>query len=247
MSDPAPKPPLSPDVEEQDDTLPAPIREASAAMERDRIIDKRQKWALFWASMAMLVASGVFALMAASWLAESRAEADTERGAKQEIAQELRTVVCAKDDVEIYDASRCSELTAQATAEVRGRDGSAGPPGRDGKAGRDGRDGKDSTVPGPAGPPGKDGSDGLDSMIAGPPGSTGAAGKDSTVPGPAGPPGADGADGAPGADGRGISSVTCEGTGDASYWVVTYSDGTSQTSTGPCRLLPLTLPTGAPE
>ena len=176
----------------------------------------------------------------------ARAAAASEQSQKQEIAQEAQAVICTAADVQVYDQDLCARLEAVATEPANP---AAGPKGDKGDPGRDGRDGKDSTVPGPAGPPGQDGDDGLDSMIAGPPGSTGAAGKDSIVPGPAGPPGADGADGtdgAPGADGRGISSVICEGAGDASYWVVTYSDGTSQTSTGPCRLTALTLPTGAP-
>lgn len=169
--------------------------------------------------------------------------AASQQSQKQEIASEAQAVICTADDVQVYDQDLCARLEAVAAEPANS---AAGPKGDKGEPGRDGRDGKDSTVPGPAGPPGKDGSNGLDSLIAGPPGAAGAAGKDSTVPGPAGPPGADGTDGAPGADGRGISSVTCEGTGEASYWVVTYTDGTSQTSTGPCRLTALTFPTGAP-
>ena len=173
----------------------------------------------------------------------ARAAAANEQSQKQEIAQEAQAVICTAADVQVYDQDLCARLEAVAAEPTNS---AVGPKGDKGDPGRDGRDGKDSTVPGPAGPPGKDGNDGLDSLISGPPGATGAAGRDSTVPGPAGPPGADGTDGAPGVDGRGISSVTCEGSGEASYWVVTYTDGTSQTSTGPCRLTTLTLPTGAP-
>lgn len=90
-------------------------------------------------------------------------------------------------------------------------------------------------IPGPRGlpgPPGIDGSDGNDGA-AGPAGAIGATG-------PAGPTGKDGAngkdgtDGVDGKDGRGVSSVTC---GDDGAWTITYTDGTSSTTNGPCRVL----------
>lgn len=220
------------------------LNELVQNVERDRRVDRRQKWWLFTVSGLLFIAVGIISVLAWQLSIDrdgAKREAAHEQSQKQEIAQEAQAVICTAADVQVYDQDLCSRLEA-VTAEP-----SSSVAGPKGDPGRDGRDGKDSTVPGPAGPPGKDGSDGLDSLIAGPPGATGAAGKDSTVPGPQGPPGADGKDGAPGADGRGISSVTCEGTGDTSYWVVTYTDGTTQTSTGPCRLLPLALPTGAPE
>ena len=222
------------------------LEELVQNVERDRRVDRRQKWWLFTVSGLLFVAVGIISVLAWQLSIDrdgAKREAASEQSQKQEIAQEAQAVICTAADVQVYDQDLCARLEAVATEPANP---AAGPKGDKGDPGRDGRDGKDSTVPGPAGPPGKDGSDGLDSLIAGPPGATGAPGKDSSVPGPAGPPGADGADGAPGADGRGISSVTCEGTGDASYWVVTYTDGTSQTSTGPCRLTALTLPTGAP-
>ena len=65
--------------------------------------------------------------------------------------------------------------------------------------------------------------------------------------GPAGPAGPAGAKGDPGesvtgpkgdtgergADGRGITSITCEADGS---WLVTYTDGTTSTTSGPCRI-----------
>jgi len=33
-----------------------------------------------------------------------------------------------------------------------------------------------------------------------------------------------------------VVSVDCTGEGEASVWVVTYSDGTTSTASGPCRL-----------
>ena len=223
------------------------LEELVQNVERDRRVDRRQKWWLFTVSGLLFIAVGIISVLAWQLSIDrdgAKREAASEQSQKQEIAQEAQAVICTAADVQVYDQDLCARLEAVATEPTNP---AAGPKGDKGDPGRDGRDGKNSTVPGPAGPPGQDGNDGLDSLIAGPPGPTGTAGKDSTVPGPAGPPGADGTDGAPGADGRGISSVTCEGTGDASYWVVTYTDGTSQTSTGPCRLATLTLPTGAPE
>ncbi|SEE82175.1 hypothetical protein SAMN04489740_2674 [Arthrobacter alpinus] len=121
-----------------------------------------------------------------------------------------------------------------------------GPKGDPGKDGLDGEDGADSTVPGPSGPAGKDGKDstvpgaaGTDGQsIQGQPGNAGEPG----VPGPAGPagkdgaPGATGATGTTGANGRGVADVQCVGDGDESYWQITYTDGTTDHSSGPCKV-----------
>lgn len=115
-----------------------------------------------------------------------------------------------------------------------------GPRGRDGDAGRPGRDGAPGeSITGPAGPAGKDGA-----SVTGPAGADGAPGKDGEQgpAGPAGPAGKDGRDGTegqPGKDGRSITSVSCP----EQDWVITYSDGTTDTVTGPCRLVsPLPTP-----
>ena len=70
--------------------------------------------------------------------------------------------------------------------------------------------------PGQPAAPAKDGATGAQ----GPPG----------VEGQQGPPGANGVDGAPGAPGRGIASLTCASLVTFEY-VVTYTDGTTQTVT----------------
>lgn len=82
--------------------------------------------------------------------------------------------------------------------------------------------------------------------VVGPPGAVGAPGESVTGPGgPAGPPGPAGADGAPGApgaagaDGRGIAALECVDSDTSSDWVITFTDGTTQTVTGPCRTEPL--------
>jgi hypothetical protein len=80
---------------------------------------------------------------------------------------------------------------------------------------------------GPAGPAGKDGEQG-------PAGADGAAGKD----GADGATGAQGEMGAQGPKGVGINSTQCtdDNTPNGSHWLITYADGTSETSPGPCRV-----------
>lgn len=100
-------------------------------------------------------------------------------------------------------------------------------PGPRGLRGLPGGEGAASTVPGPQGAPG------ADSMVPGPPGTPGKDGKD----------GNDGRPGADGAPGRGIASgPTCNEDGS---WTTTYTDGTSDTQPGPCRvsLIPAPEPT----
>lgn len=103
-----------------------------------------------------------------------------------------------------------------------GQTGPQGEPGKDGAAGTKGADG----VNGKDGSTGKDGAKGSDGAVgpagpAGPGGSTG----------PQGPQGVPGFDGM---NGRGISNMTC---GSDGSWVVTYTDGTVETISGPCRVL----------
>lgn len=90
-----------------------------------------------------------------------------------------------------------------------------GPKGATGATGKTGADGAD----------GKDGTDGAQ----GPPGPKGDTG-------PAGPQGDQGPVGADGKDGRGIASITCQEDGT---WLITYSDNTTSTTDGPCRVQPL--------
>lgn len=99
----------------------------------------------------------------------------------------------------------------------RGMDGQPGPTGERGAPGAAGADGLNG-APGPAGAMGPAGP-------VGPPGPAGPAGKDSTVPGPPGPTGA---------PGRGIAAIEC---GDDANWHITYTDGTTSVTTGPCRVL----------
>lgn len=120
--------------------------------------------------------------------------------------------------------------------------------GIDGADGRDGRDGQDAS-PGMVaeavrgycaarnecqGPRGETGAQG----VTGDPGANGTDG----ATGPAGPPGPPGAtgergeQGVKGEPGAGIRSVSCEGNGPDSFWVFTFTDGNTQTVSGPCRV-----------
>lgn len=87
-------------------------------------------------------------------------------------------------------------------------------------------------VTGPRGPRGLPGAPGAagESGAAGGVGEPGAAGP----AGPKGDPGPAGKDGAPGPAGRGLASMACAENGD---WHITYTDGTTQTVSGPCRVL----------
>jgi len=139
----------------------------------------------------------------------------------------------------------------------RGPTGSPGPPGPPGSQGLQGKQGpigitgrspecllvptrcvgpKGATgQQGPAGPEGSQGDPGAtgktgDQGPAGPQGEVGPDGKQG-LQGDAGP------EGKPGPQGRGITDTDCVGTGGDSHWVITYTDGSSSTASGPCRLV----------
>ena len=218
-------------------------------VEQDRKVDQRQKWGLFVLAGLLFIASVVIGVMAGSMAADrdaAQAVAASEQTQKQEIAQDAQAVICTAADVEVYDAALCSRLDAAAAGEPRdgadGRDGAPGPrglPGRDGKDGADGEQGP----PGQNGVPGADGRDGTDGIsLTGANGVDGAAGP----AGPAGPAGEPGPAGPAGNDGRGIADMQCIGEGNDSYVLVTFTDGTTTSWAGPCRMNPLTLPTPDP-
>lgn len=227
---------------------PATLEEMEESAHRSRKLDKRVKWTLFWALM-------IGGLVAFFWLGQvtadrdvAKAEAASEQQAKKDIAVTAQAALCQAGDVDVYDAELCDQLEAIAEEPSRteqgpqGIQGTQGIPGQRGADGVNGRDGQPGPL-GPVGPTGTDGLNGIDGLgFTGLTGATGPAGKDSTVPGPAGKDGKDGTPGADGSNGRGISSVTCEGVGDTSYWLVTYDDGTTQTSGGPCRVQATIIP-----
>lgn len=236
---------------EPEDESPPTLDEMVEKVDRSRKLDKRVKWGLFW-TIIIFGLVGFFLLgQAVADRDSAKAEAASEQQAKKDIAVEAQAALCQAGDVAVYDGQLCEQLEKIAEEPSRlergpqGIQGVQGITGTRGPAGEDGQDGADGE-PGPAGAPGEDGADGANGLNGGPgpegqPGPVGAPGKDSTVPGPIGPAGSNGNDGppgTPGANGRGIASVTCEGAGDASYWLVTYDDGTTQTSGGPCRINP---------
>lgn len=140
------------------------------------------------------------------------------------------------DTADIPEICRQAEDVATDPTVVTGPQGPPGRPGRDSTVpGPPGPPGRDSTVPGPVGPMGEPG-------LPGDIGPAGPAGADSTVPGPEGPAGPAGADstvpgpqGNPGPTGRGIADIAC---GEDANWLITYTDGTTQTIEGPCRFPP---------
>jgi hypothetical protein len=128
----------------------------------------------------------------------------------------------------------------QGPAGPQGPQGIQGPPGIQGPRGPTGLTGQSpvclllpSKCVGPKGAAGSDGETGPQ----GPQGDTGATGPQGPqgVPGVDGKDGADGKDGTDGKDGRGITSVTCQADGT---WLITYTDGTTSTTDGPCRTVP---------
>ena len=233
-----------------EEAVPATLDEMVEKVDRSRKLDKRVKWGLFWTIMIFGLIGFFMLGQAVADRDDAKAEAASEQQAKKDIAVEVQAAICQAGDVAVYDQALCDQLERIAEEPSRleqgpqGVQGVQGMAGTRGPAGEDGSDGEDG-APGPAGADGLNGADGANGL-------NGAPGADSTVPGPVGPPGAagdngpPGPDGAPGANGRGIASVTCEGTGDASYWLVTYDDGTTQTSGGPCRIEAAAVPAPAP-
>lgn len=128
---------------------------------------------------------------------------------------------------------------------LTGNDGPAGPRGPQGPAGPQG-------VPGPIGKTGPPPGCALLSTAcvgaagpagpAGPEGKAGKAGQDGKE-GPAGPAGPEGKAGPGGPEGKqgaqGVSTRSTQCVSDDtsnSHWLITYSDGTQETSPGPCRI-----------
>jgi len=155
-----------------------------------------------------------------------RAQADRESAADRadlrrhvEDVEEANAVLAeqvrALGDIPVAEVDGSRTPTIVPLQGPRGIPGVTGPRGPRGLAGAAGAAGE----VGPTGAPGE----------AGTPGSDGPKGE----PGPAGKDGANGKDGAPGPAGRGISSLACLDSGD---WLVTYTDGATQTVSGPCKV-----------
>lgn len=225
--------------EYEEPELPSNDADLDQADKRDR----RTKWFVF---LSLIIAVLIGALLA---LATDRSQQDAvnAESQKQSLAAQVAAACVSPnlDDVALKalcdNADRIIESNdgPQGPQGIEGIQGPAGAPGLDGVQGPQGPRGPSGArgpagpvgPPGPTGPPGDDGN-----TVVGPPGADGTVGP----PGPAGPAGADGKDGTNGTDGkdgRGISKVECvdDDTSVGSHWLITYTDGTTQTSDGPCR------------
>lgn len=173
----------------------------------------------------------------------------TAQANSQTLAADIKRMCATNGTLMVDDRDLCVKATQvqeNPTQAIPGPKGDTGADGLDGLPGIDGATGPPGPT-GPAGQVGPAGADGTDG-ISGESGLPGAGG----LPGPAGPAGKDGAMGATGAtgltgeSGRGITGVQCIGDGDDSYWQITYTDGTTAQSSGPCRIEgpePTALPT----
>lgn len=222
-----------------DDGMVAEEDRPNADLDRSDRLDKVWRIVLFLVVAVILLGGYVL------WDAARSSNRQTQ-GLAQQVA-----AACADPTrkAELADlCQRAENIVADGEA-VPGPKGEPGPPGANGRDGVDGVDG----APGAAGAPGRNGRDGGDGPpglngengAQGAPGASGANGADGEpgIPGPegpAGPPGPagqDGKDGTDGEDGRGVQSVECvdDDTDAGSHWVITYTDGTTQDSEGPCR------------
>lgn len=204
------------------------------------VVRQRLWWVLVVVVMAVLGVGMAVGLRAV------RDNADDVTAAQTEIAS-LRDAVTLANQ----------RLEAQGSAPVAVPDvvtPQAGTPGSQGERGYQGASGLTGDVGpmGPAGPDGPAGAEGARGIPGvdgkdGAPGATGTNGLDGAT-GPAGTNGLDGANGTPGApgsnglDGRGITSIECVDTATSSDWVITYTDATTSTTPGPCRLTPIGAP-----
>lgn len=205
--------------------------------------DRRTKWVII---LSLIVAVLIGALLA---LATDRSQQDAVNAdaQKQSLAAQVAAACVSPNLDDVALKALCDNANRivrtgegpQGPQGIEGIQGPAGAPGLDGVQGPRGPSGARGPA-GPVGPPGPTGPTGDDGKaVVGPSGADGAVGP----PGPSGPAGADGKNGANGtngtngSDGRGITSVECvdDDTSVGSHWLITYTDGTTQTSDGPCR------------
>lgn len=192
-----------------------------------------------WVNVMLIVV----VLVLLGWIAwdnvKSSTRAEVATANAQTLAEQIQQA-CLAGDVIVASRNVCARADAVADQPNVPVQGAQGPAGVDGKNGRDGLPGFPGVngptgVVGPAGEPGGNGQNG-------------AAGTDGSV----GPNGVDGAAGAPGpagangTDGRGITLIGCVDSATTvpptSDWVITYTDGTTSTTPGPCRVIPVVAP-----
>lgn len=176
----------------------------------------RSRWPIFWAIITG-VALAVAAIVTVTTIAQMARSSETANALLQQQANTIDNLAGALDESRSQLEDNNIDPVVPPSSEIvpgpAGPEGSAGPQGPQGPRGFDGA-------------PGGDGKDGA----AGPEGATGPAGPQ----GDQGPAGTDGAAGPQGPAGRGIATSECQ---DDGTWLIVYTDGTTQTTDGPCRLV----------
>lgn len=213
-----------------------------------------------WVLIVIIVLVGLVTSAMGIWTNQALRDADVVREQQTERLDDLET-----ESAELKDTIRsqrdqfvrCKDTDSKEEAEkgcempvADEPDGTSnyvdvpGPVGPRGPRGKPGEDGEDSTVPGPSGvpgPAGEPGTDGEDSSVPGPAGEKGNSGEKGERGAPGkkgdkgdrGKPGAKGKPGADGEDGRGIESIECDSGDD---WIITFTDDSTTTIEGPCRV-----------
>lgn len=237
------------------------------------VLERRKRWFTVILIALALMILGASLAVNVSFFAEKRlaqGEAQTASEQTQALAEELADACKAGKVVRsISGDNLCdkAENLAQAPVITEGPQGAQGPRGFTGETGATGATGPTGPTgktgaTGPKGDPGDQGALGIPGIIGqigatgatganglnGEPGKDGVAGPPGPV-GPIGPAGKNGTNGSDGDDGRGISDVQCMGEGADSYWLITYTDGTTAQSSGPCKVAiaePAPQPTSTP-
>lgn len=203
--------------------------------------------------VVLAILTGVITFLSIGW---NNAAADARNAQADYRSQVSKTETLQAEYNKLYKefqaatGERPQAASPESVKEVVGKPGANGAPGPRGDMGLPGQTGP-SGATGAQGIPGNNGKDGVNGTNGangndGAPGATGPQGD----PGPAGPPGATGPQGAPGATGpagpagpgRGIQSIECVGDGATSSWVITYTDGGTSQTAGPCKVV--LLPAG---
>lgn len=218
--------------------------EEPGVRELTRVYKERRQGAWAWAALAAVL----LALLLSVWaLAEDLDDQKAEGQKRQLVVDQLaRDSVALRgeltkqgvdpDTVAPPPQDRTDDpLPIQGPQGIPGTPGIQGPEGEQGPAGAEGKQGVQGAqgTPGEDGAPGSGGAPGEDGP-QGPPGASGPQGPPGAS-GPQGPPGAGGPQGPPGVS---VTDVKCvdDDTSVGSRWVVTFSNGTTTTSDGPCRI-----------
>lgn len=205
---------MSDNIDQTLDQLDAAAREAEAAVRPPAKSRATLAGVLVFLLSIAVIGTLAYSLARNAYLYQ-------EIGARQVIIDGLHAQLQSEGITPVYDPPAPVDGAGGAAGGAAGVPGHNGQDGATGPAGADGADGSPG-VQGQTGPQGDQGTPGLA-------GQDGKAGQDgATVQGPEGP---QGPQGVAGADGRSIVSLTCQPDG---AWLVTYSDGSTQTPGGTC-------------